>query len=270
MKAELLCFTGFGKIRGTIWTSSAKDEQDASMSDFRSYAPDLDTQKSEIELSPFESHHLVGTNRARSGDEVVLFNGAGLEWRARLVEADRRKSCLKRLDSIHHEATELSITLAIGIIKGKTFDTILRQATELGVKTIQPLLTRWTQVQIKDADSKKAKWEQQLIEACKQSGNPWLPKLNEPRSMDDYVKQSHFDTVVVASLENRARTWSELSLTQSTTLFIGPEGDFTPEEYEQLSSLGAQAVTLGSQVLRSETAVVSALSVLMESISRQS
>ena len=88
--------------------------------------------------------------------------------------------------------------------------------------------------------------------------------------MDDYVKQSHFDTVVVASLENRARTWSELSLTQSTTLFIGPEGDFTPEAYEQLSSLGAQAVTLGSQVVRSETAVVSALSVLMESISRQS
>ena len=238
------------------------------MSDFRSFAPDLNTEKRTVELSPFESHHLVGTNRARKGSEVMLFNGKGLEWKARLEEAHKRKCILLKEEAIEHPQPLLSVTLAIALIKGKTFDTILKQATELGVTRIQPLNTRWTQVHIQNAESKYKKWNQQLIEACKQSGNPWLPRLEEPKKFESFLSDSSFDTAVVASLETTAGTWSDLTLSKNTTLFIGPEGDFAPEEYQLLKEKGVQSVSLGEHVLRSETATVSAISVLKESMSQ--
>lgn len=234
------------------------------MSDFRSYSPDLGLEKSTITLSPFESHHLVGTNRAKVGDEVILFNGAGLEWKARLEKADKRRSVLIKKEAIHNNRPTQNITLAIALIKGKTFDSILRQATELGVTRIQPLISQWTQVQIKNAESKCKKWQLQLVEACKQSGNPWLPTLSAPKKLDLFLAENPIETAVVASLESTAKIWSDLQLSKAVTLFIGPEGDFTPDEYQLLIESGAQPVSLGPHVLRSETATVSALSVLSE------
>ena len=234
------------------------------MSDFRSYAPDLELEKNRIKLSPFESHHLVSTNRAKQGDKVILFNGYGLEWKARIEQADRRQCVLIKDESNQHTKPLLIITLAIAVIKGKTFDAILRQATELGITRIQPLITRWTQVKIKNADSKCKKWQQQLIEACKQSGNPWLPTLNPPKNLGLFLNDHLTETAIVASLESTAGKWSTLNLSREATLFIGPEGDFSPEEYQLLLAKGVQPVSLGPHVLRSETASVSALSVLSE------
>jgi 16S rRNA (uracil1498-N3)-methyltransferase len=238
------------------------------MSDFRSYAPDLGLEKSTITLSPFESHHLVGTNRAKQGNEVILFNGTGLEWKARLEKADKRRCVLIKKEAFHYNRPTKNITLAIALIKGKTFDSILRQATELGIARIQPLTTQWTQVQIKNAESKCKKWQMQLVEACKQSGNPWLPILSDPKKLDQLLEEDPIETAVVASLESKAKNWSDLKLSRAVTLFIGPEGDFTPDEYQLLIESGAQPVSLGPHVLRSETAAVSALSVLSESINQ--
>ena len=238
------------------------------MSDFRSYAPDLDTATSEITLNPFESHHLLATNRARMGDEVVLFNGAGLESLARISTEDRRRCVLTTESFQQHPDPSVKITLAIAIIKGKTFDTILRQATELGVYKIQPLLTDWTQVQIKDADSKIAKWEQHLIEGCKQSGNPWLPRLEKPAPLTNLLEGKELSSAVVASLEDDKIVWDKLSIDHSPIVFVGPEGDFTPDEYKLLKARGAQPVSLGPLVLRSETAVVSAISILKATVDR--
>ena len=254
------------KIGCAIWTNSGQGAQDGKMSDFRSFAPDLDQEKSILSLSAFESHHLVGTNRARPGDEVVLFNGSGLEWQAKLEIADRHESTLKKISHIQHPKPSLQVTLAIALIKGKTFDTILRQATELGVTQIQPLNTRWTQVRIKDASAKAEKWNQQLIEACKQSGNPWLPKLHHPKQLDQFLESRDFESAVVASLESDADSWKNLTLSSKTTMFVGPEGDFAPEEYQQMKQKGIRPVSLGSNVLRSETAAVSAISILMEAM----
>lgn len=238
------------------------------MSDFRSFASDLETGKHEIFLNPFESHHLVATNRARVGDEVIVFNGTGLESRARITDADRKQCVLTAEDFDQKPKPKAKITLAIAIIKGKTFDTILRQATELGVFKIQPLLTSWTQVQIKDAEVKIAKWKQQLIEGCKQSGNPWLPQLKKPASLTELLNNPGFQTAIVASLENVEADWNQLTLSDSPTIFIGPEGDFTPDEYKQLKSKGVQPISLGPLVLRSETAVVSAISILKQFMKR--
>jgi len=233
------------------------------MSDFRSYHKNLDSEEKRINLSPFESHHLVGTNRARVGDSVVVFNGMGVEWDCVLEEADKRCARLEKL-TIHQTArSPVCITLAIGIVKGKTFDIILRQATELGVSKIQPLLTGRTIVQLKDVTSKLDKWQGHLIEGCKQSGNAWLPELAPPVTFKTFLTNNHLESAGVASLESTAKSWSEIYPSESTTLFIGPEGDFSEEEYRELESKGAIPVSLGRYVLRSETAAVAAVSQLI-------
>lgn len=232
------------------------------MPDFRCFEPGLNQDNTEITLSPFESHHLIATNRAREGDAVILFNGQGLEWQAEVEEADRRRCRLKLKQAIDRQKPETEITLAVAITKGKTFDTILRQATELGVTCIQPLITDRTLVRVKDSLSKKKKWEQQLIEACKQCGNPWLPTLKDAASLNEVFKTAHFSFAVVASLEEGAQTWKNLNLRGKAALFVGPEGDFSPHEYKLLQDHGVIPVSLGPYVLRSETAAVSALAQL--------
>jgi 16S rRNA (uracil1498-N3)-methyltransferase len=233
------------------------------MSDFRSYAKNLDSEDNRINLSPFESHHLVNANRARAGDSVVVFNGQGIEWDCILEEADKRGAILQK-QTIHQSPRfPVCITLAIGILKGKTFDLILRQATELGVSKIQPLFTERTLVQLKDVSSKLEKWQGHLIEGCKQSGNRWLPDLATPTTLKTFLKNCPFESAIVASLENNARRWKEINPLSSTTLFIGPEGDFSKEEYRELDSKGAVSVSLAPHVLRSETAAVTAIAQLM-------
>lgn len=232
------------------------------MPDFRCYEPGLNQDKTEITLSPFESHHLIATNRAREGDAVTLFNGKGLEWQAEVEEAHPKRCRLKRKQVIDRQRPETDITLAVAITKGKTFDTILRQATELGATCIQPLITDRTLVRVKDSPSKKKKWEQQLIEACKQCGNPWLPALKDAASLNEVFETAHFSFAVAASLEEGAKPWKDLNPRGKSALFVGPEGDFSPYEYKLLQDHGVIPVSLGSYVLRSETAVVSALAQL--------
>ena len=147
------------------------------MSNFRSFAPELDPDQDEITLTPFESHHLVTTNRAREGATVTIFDGAGTECEATLKVADRRSALLTPNVCRRAKHQDQQITLAVALIKGENFETLLRQATELGVTSIQPLITERTQIQIKNDSAKREKWSKHLVEACKQSGNPWLPDL---------------------------------------------------------------------------------------------
>lgn len=232
------------------------------MSDFRCYANDLNPSRDQIVLTPFESHHLVATNRARLGDQVVVFNGAGVEWDAKLTIADRKEAVLARIRTRVVENPKRKITLAIAVIKGKAFDTILRQSAELGVATLQPLLTERTEVKVKETASKFQKWQSHLVEGCKQSGNSWLPRLKTPVSLFSFLNGLRQEEGIVASLENSAGNWEAVRAKDQMTLFVGPEGDFSPREYAVLSEKGVQAVSLGRHVLRSETAVICALAQL--------
>ena len=232
------------------------------MPDFRCYCPNLDPKSDQVTLSAFESHHLVATNRARKEDEVVIFNGAGLESVATLTEADRKQAVLIRKKNRMHSRPSRQIELAIALIKGKTFDIILRQATEMGVTSIQPLLTDHTQVQWKENPGKLEKWSAQLVEGCKQSGNPWLPKMAPPLKVQQFLDSKDQASMIVASLEPDTTARTDLVLSDTITLLIGPEGDFSKAEYEKLRKYGVQSVSLGPNILRSETAALALLSLI--------
>lgn len=244
------------------------------MPDFRSFAPVRERNVSEIILSPDESHHLVRVNRAREGDQVVVFNGRGMEWTCACTEADRRAARLQVLTARETPPLPFAITLAQALPKGKTFDLIIRKATEIGAAAIIPLATEHSEVRLDDArrEAKQEKWESTAIEAAKQSGNSYLPAVAPVQSLAEFLAASHpFDLKLIASLAPEATPLRRVLRKQdrgdsdkhlSAVWLIGPEGDLSAAETEAAIAAGFAPVTLGRTVLRCETAAIYALSIL--------
>lgn len=215
-------------------------------------------------LSPEESHHLGKVLRARLGDPVKLLNGRGLlaDGTVKTMTRDRVELRVEAL--CHKERARPRVDLALGLVKPKALDTIVRQATEMGVASIQLLECDHAAY---SPDFKPQKWERfeaLLIEACKQSLHPFLPQLHALQPFESYVSSCALDPCAVkllASLEPSAKPLRPDSLAKTDRLvcFVGPEGDFSPREYAQLSAIGAMGLSLGSTILRVETAVVAML-----------
>jgi 16S rRNA (uracil1498-N3)-methyltransferase len=244
------------------------------MPDFRCYAPVEDTDATEIVLSPEESHHLVRVNRARVGDPVIVFNGRGLEWVCTCTETDRRATHLRILSRQQTPPGPYPMTLAQALPKGKTFEQIIRKATELGVARIIPLVSERTEVRLDQArqESKHDKWQATAIEAAKQSGNSYLPEIEPVQSLADLLqREADFDLKLIASLHPGARSLhavlrqhraDAVPSTHHPIWLVGPEGDFTPDEVEAATAAGFCPITLGRLVLRCDTAAAYALSIL--------
>ena len=153
-------------------------------------------------------------------------------------------------------------------------DFILQKATELGVDRIVPFFSARSVVKLSDADGarKAKKWQATAIEAIKQSGSPWLPAVDSPTTLAASLAQAtENDLGLVAALREDARSpkplLEELRRRREgppfrIAVWIGPEGDLTNEELDSIIAAGAQPITLGSVVLRSETAALYCLSLL--------
>ncbi|MCF3650339.1 RsmE family RNA methyltransferase [Synoicihabitans lomoniglobus] len=243
------------------------------MPDFRVFIPPLASAAADLTLSGSESHHLVTVNRALSGDPVVAFDGAGNEWDTTLTVAHRRAAVLTIQRHRQAAARKCEIILVQSMPKGGVMENIVRQATEIGVSRIVPLQTARTQVQLDPGRQakKRDKWEATALEAAKQCGNPWLPHIDPPREFSDLREIcSDADLILIASLEPDSPPLASVLQTSSApektprrvVWLIGPEGDFTPEETREAIAVGATPVSLGSLVLRCDTAATYALAVV--------
>ena len=171
-------------------------------------------------------------------------------------------------------ALPCQITLLQAVPKGKIIESIIQKATELGVHRIVPLLSErvTTRLDAAGAAQKGAKWQLVAIEAIKQCGSPWLPRVEPPVAPDAFLARNEtFELPLIASLQpgsRHAREYFRAFETekkrrpQSVCIWIGPEGDFTPAEVAAITSAGALPITLGRLVLRSETAAVYCLSII--------
>ena len=221
-------------------------------------------------LDPRESYHLVRVLRARVGQEVEVLNGQGCIYRGRIEKANAKGTRIA-IDSIEEiSRPKLKVTLVQAIPKGKAMDLILRMATEIGVSMIQPVFTDHGEVQIANERlaSKVEKWRLSMIEACKQCGLAWLPELVEPVSFRKWQDQKPEEgrLRIVASLESGGRPLAELLKEHSDActfeVAVGPEGDFSTLEYQNLSEVDFKSVRLGANVLRVDTAAAYILSVI--------
>ena len=212
-----------------------------------------------VELTASERRHLEKVRRLRPGNAVCVLNGIGQIGQGRLVD-----SGTVEIEAVENAPRPIpDLRLMMGAVKHSAWEEILRHATELGVSTIVRVECTHSVSRLDGNVSKKlGRWEDLLLEACKQSANPWRPELKMAASVQEAV-DTGYGSGVVAQLEEDARSIQEAlpqELPDSLAVWVGPEGDFTAEEYQLIRGSGAVPVTLGPRILRAETAALSLLS----------
>jgi 16S rRNA (uracil1498-N3)-methyltransferase len=224
----------------------------------RFYLPDFQRPL----LSAQEAHHCINVLRLKVGDTVNVFDGRGREGQASISQIVDQTVHLKLLSQSSTPGLPCRITLAQAVPK-KNMDLIVQKATELGAAAIVPLISERT---LKRPTGTPERWREIALDACKQSGNNWLPEIQPPQSTRDFLNSpGEFDLKLVASLQPDSKplkTILEGSSPRSVLVLIGPEGDFTPAEVSAAKSDGCQPLSLGPLVLRAETAALYALSIL--------
>ncbi len=223
---------------------------------------------SSLILSGAEAHHALRVLRVRQGERLAVLDGEGNQFICEVREADRRALTLAVVERKQIPALPCAVTLAKAVTKGKTMDLAVQKATELGVHRFVPLICERTVSQVDDegAAARVAKWQAIAIESIKQCGSAWLPKIDSPVSLEKFAAENaNFELSLVGALTPEAthpRSRFENfrakhgRLPASICLWVGPEGDFTEAEMEVMKRVGALPVSLGSLVLRSETAAI--------------
>lgn len=227
-----------------------------------------------IELSEREAHHAANVLRLKAGERVVALDGQGSELGCTVKQVSKRGVTLAVYQRITVPPLPYQLTLVQAIPKGKTMETIVQKAAELGAWKVVPVLTDRTVTQIDEdrSESKVEKWKWIAIDAIKQCGSTWLPIIGEPIKPAQYLATGdRTELTLIASLQSGAKhpraQFREFQqergrAPKSISVWVGPEGDFTPAEVNSVLSSGALPITLGPLVLRSETAAFYCLSVV--------
>jgi len=238
----------------------------------RFYLPPAEFVKDLATLPAGESHHAISVLRLDAGQKVTLFDGEGHEATGIIESAHKDTATVRPGPRTSSPALPCAITLAQAIPKGKNMELILQKAVELGASRIVPLLSERTVVRLDPAEArdKTGKWRTIVLEACKQCGQNRLPEVAEPVSVKEFLSlQPLADLPLIASLQPDARHLKHWLAEKAagpaittTTIMIGPEGDFTPAETALAKSHQYLPLTLGPIILRTETAALYCLSVL--------
>lgn len=240
----------------------------------RFYLPPEECKTSPLALTGREAHHALRVLRIRRGDRLTVLDGAGKQFICDVESFDRDKVHLAIVERKTIPPLPCQITLLQALPKAKLIESIVQKATELGAARIVPLLTERvvTELDEKHAGRKAEKWQQVAVEAIKQCGMAWLPRVESPvRPAEFLARNEPFELPLLASLHpgaRHARNYFRQFEAQhgrrpkSACVWVGPEGDFAPDEVAAITSAGALPITLGPLVLRVETAATYCLSVL--------
>ena len=218
----------------------------------------------EVLLAKDEGHHLSRVLRIQKGDAVELLDGKGGRFASKCLEVDRNqvRVLVSKMEKIAPCNPQTRMAIALG--KGNKWEEIIRPLTELGINRLTPLKTERTEgaFPVSKLKDKKERWLKIAREACKQSGNPWLPDFDSPVDFQDLIKSPEVgEERWMASLSSGMRTESMGKEAKLLSIFIGPEGGWSEREETQAKEAGLSFLSLGSHILRLETATVSALAV---------
>ena len=217
----------------------------------------------EIVFDHLPHHHLVHVLRRKSGSPLILFNGLGGEYHARLIHSSRTTSIarIQAYADCQRESKLRSILLQ-GISKGSRMDYTLQKASELGVSSIQPIVCeRSTYVPHPSRiNNKMQHWRGIIIAACEQSGRTIVPELKLPVSLQEGLKSQEIEKAAVLDAKATQGLSALGTEVRGLTLLVGPEGGFSEEELHLAEQQGYLRTRVGPRILRSETAGVVALS----------
>ena len=240
----------------------------------RFHLPPANCRESLLRLDGREAHHALHVLRIQRGERVTVLDGAGTEFFCEVESATKKSLVLAVKEKKFTPAPPCAITLLVAIPKGKLIESIIQKAVELGAHRIVPLLTERVVTQLDDdgAEAKREKWQTVASEAIKQCGAPWLPKVEAPQTIAEFLARKEIiELSLIGSLQTERkhpRAWilefqkMHGRLPTSVAVWIGPEGDFTLVELSAIAAASAKPVTLGALTLRVETAAIYCLSFL--------
>tara|TARA_B100000029_G_scaffold454523_1_gene481088 strand:- start:134 stop:832 length:699 start_codon:yes stop_codon:yes gene_type:complete len=226
----------------------------------RLYHPNSIVENTTALLSKEHAHYVVNVMRLKRGSGINFFNKDG-EWKSEIVFLDKERVEVKFLKRIKKASNLSKIELAICLVKKNPMEIILQKATELGVSKIIPIISERTE--IKDLNYSRA--NKIIIEATEQSNQFNIPKLEQVNKLKEFISSlSDDDIVLFANINsNKKIDFKNLDKKKRIIVLIGPEGDFSTKEIELiLSKKNILSFSLSKNILRTETAVITALSII--------
>ena len=230
------------------------------MSNIRLFHPENIIENTTSLLSKEHTHYVVNVMRMKRGSNINFFNKDG-EWLSEIVFLDRDRVEVKFLNKLKEPNKTSNIELAICLVKKSPMDTILQKATELGVSKIIPIVSERTEV--KELNFERA--NKIVVEATEQSNQLIPPQLSEVTKLRDYLKNlDDSSKLLFADVNSKENLKTEvLKEAKTLSILIGPEGDFSPPERELiLANSNVVPFTISRNILRSDTAVISAISLV--------
>jgi len=211
-------------------------------------------------ISGDHSHYIVNVMRLKKGSNINFFNKEG-EWLSEILSIERDKVKVKFLNKVKEPSKISNIELAICLVKKTPMEIILQKTTELGVRKITPIISDRTEV--KDLNFERAK--KIIVEATEQSNQLNTPDLSQITKLKDFINNiSKDEKLFFADVNSKYKPSSkDLGRGKKIRVLIGPEGDFSPAERELiLSKPETVPFSLSENILRTDTAVISALSLV--------
>ncbi len=232
-----------------------------------------------------EAHHILDVMRLKKQDRITAFDGTGKLYEGKILDTTNKKVKVQIEHVVQDsQKTDLEITLAQGLPKKNKMDYIIEKCTELGIDLIMPTQTTRTIVKLDRVRfaSRKLRWQKVAREAAKQCGRTTIPQVQGLSPWPTVLSAlSDFDLKLLFSLVSLGKQTQRLkdvlraynkspspaaagegSKAKKIILLIGPEGDFTPEEVRGALNAGCIAVSLGKNILKSDTAAISALAMI--------
>ena len=220
-----------------------------------------------------EARHISTVLRLSTGITVILFDGSGSYYEAVLTKISPSKVETKIVSITPYIETaedfHPALHLGIGLLKGKKMDFVIQKITELGVAGLHPFNSRYCVAQ-DHAKDRLSRWQKIALEACKQCNRPKPPYMNLTKDFKELLSvtgEDDHDLKLIFWEDKEGQKplreiFAPLKKINSVMILIGPEGGFSTDEVSQAIAAGYEPVTMGNRVLRSETAAITAVSIL--------
>ena len=208
-------------------------------------------------LDKSQSHYVSKVMRLKEKEVFSLFNSSG-EWEAKIANINKSIVEFNVTKQLRQKENTIDLWLAFSPIKSNYFNFMIQKATELGVTKFLPIIFERTIVR----KINKERLEKVIIEAAEQSNRITVPSIEDPQKLKSFLNN---DMDLIFTDLNTANTKIDIKklTTKPTCVIIGPEGDFSEEEREEILKFnGVQPIKINENILRSETAVISALSII--------
>ncbi|HBT46513.1 MAG TPA: 16S rRNA (uracil(1498)-N(3))-methyltransferase [Peptococcaceae bacterium] len=234
------------------------------------FIPPEDLQQKTIVLTGETGHHASRVLRLNLGEEISVADGRGSSFRARVLAVRPGEVVAELLEPLPSNDPPLSITLLQGLPKGDKMELIIEKATELGVSRIVGLLTERVIIKLDEgaAARKRERWCKVARAAARQSRRSSIPLVEGPCSLEEILEEMPPETLLLVPWEGEREkglreVLAAVDFSRPVAVLIGPEGGLTPEEVDRARRAGGIVVGLGPRILRTETAGLACLAILM-------